>query len=76
MFAFAEVWAEVLAKARDIGWGNIQLRKIKSHLSHGDAVARNFPFCAWRGNREADRLAREGPQLQAQPEPARSWHRT
>eukprot|EP00959_Pyramimonas_sp_CCMP1952_P250461 5234967-Pyramimonas_sp.AAC.1 len=74
--AFSEVWIEVLAKARDIGWSNIQLCKIKSHLSYGEAVSRNVPFYAWRGNREADRLAREGTSLQAQPEPARSWYRT
>eukprot|EP00959_Pyramimonas_sp_CCMP1952_P339067 7100917-Pyramimonas_sp.AAC.1 len=37
----------------DIGFENITMVKVKSHLSRVAALARDIPFWTWAGNREA-----------------------
>ena len=55
--AFSELWRRIFDKGEDLGRENITLIKIKSHLSLTRALERGHPIWAWKGNKEADRLA-------------------
>ena len=55
--AYSELWEQIFTLAEDYGYENITLLKVRSHLSLMKACESGIPIWAWRGNKEADRLA-------------------
>eukprot|EP00959_Pyramimonas_sp_CCMP1952_P072457 1513492-Pyramimonas_sp.AAC.1 len=58
--AFSELWSRIFQNGEDIRRENRILIKSNSHPSLIKALERGHPIWAWKGKREADRLAERG----------------